>query len=280
MDYTSLLSKAWEIIKSNRFLVIFGMLVGLGSMGGGSSAGRSISVGTGEFTSSLPRLADLPPLWQSGGLPPNLTILAGIVLILTVGVWVFSTISRGGLIYGVDRANRGEDANFGDSFRAGWKSGWKLIGIGLVPIIPLFLMILIPFVCYQSRVFVQTGPGVVKVPNALGCLLVFGMLALLFLLLSCLKVFADRACMMEGLGVFGSYLKGSKVLSANLGAALVLLLLQMMVSIGFGILLFLSGIFFMLCCFLWPLIWVAQGGFTAFCSALWTLAWVQWTGVR
>lgn len=280
MNYTNLFVTAWEMIKKNRFLIVLGMLVVLGSWEGGSSASQGASGSNGELASQTALFNELPTLWQGNGMPLRTLTLIGGVLTVAVALWVLGTISRGGLIYGVDQVNRGADINFAASFQAGWKRGRTLIGIGLVSMVPLIFLFLVPFVCYKSRVFVQVASGAVKVPNALGCLLVFGIIFLLFLLFSSIKVFAERACILEGTGVFVSYRRGLQVLLANLGPASVLFLFHLAISIGFVLFLFFAGILFALCCFLWPLFWVVQGGFTAFCSALWTLAWNQWTDVR
>jgi hypothetical protein len=98
------------------------------------------------------------------------------------------------------------------------------------------------------------------------------------LVLSILRNFAERACMLEDLGVIDSYRRGTNVLMANLGEAIVLILIQIALFIVLGILLFLPGLILILCCFLWPLLLVVQGAIEAFVSALWTLAWRTWTG--
>jgi hypothetical protein len=99
------------------------------------------------------------------------------------------------------------------------------------------------------------------------------------LVLSLLRTFANRACMLEDLGVIKSYRRGFEVLAENLGPAIVLFLIQIAISIGIWIVLLLPGILIALCCFLWPLLLLIQGTFAAWYSTLWTLAWNQWTGV-
>ncbi|MDX1615183.1 MAG: hypothetical protein R3300_12795, partial [Candidatus Promineifilaceae bacterium] len=98
------------------------------------------------------------------------------------------------------------------------------------------------------------------------------------LVLSIVRNFAERACMLEDLGVVDSYRRGLEVLMANLGEAIVLFLLQVALFIVLGALFFLPGIILVLCCFLWPLLLAINGAVTAFVSALWTLAWRTWTG--
>jgi hypothetical protein len=84
--------------------------------------------------------------------------------------------------------------------------------------------------------------------------------------------------MLEDTGVFNSYRRGLEVLGNNLGPAIILFLLQIAVSIVIGLFLFVPGILITLCCFLWPLLLIAQGAFSAYFSTLWTLTWNQWTG--
>jgi hypothetical protein len=98
------------------------------------------------------------------------------------------------------------------------------------------------------------------------------------LVLSILRNFAERACILEDLGVIDSYRRGTSVLMANLGEAIILIVLQIAIFIVLGILLFLPGLVLVLCCFLWPLLLVVKGAVEAFLSALWTLAWRTWTG--
>jgi hypothetical protein len=84
--------------------------------------------------------------------------------------------------------------------------------------------------------------------------------------------------MLEDLGVIDSYRRGTSVLKANLGEAIILFLLQIAIFIALGILLFVPGIIIAVCCCLWPLLLLVQGFISAFLSALWTLAWRTWTG--
>jgi hypothetical protein len=79
------------------------------------------------------------------------------------------------------------------------------------------------------------------------------------LVLSILRNFAERACMLEDLGVIDAYRRGTSVLMANLGEAIILFLLQIVITIVLGILLFLPGLALVLCCLLWPLLLVVQG---------------------
>jgi hypothetical protein len=85
--------------------------------------------------------------------------------------------------------------------------------------------------------------------------------------------------MLEDLGVIASYRRGLNVLLENIGPALILFLIQIAISIGLIIVMFLPGILMLLCCVLWPVLLIVEGTIAAFFSALWTLAWREWTGM-
>jgi len=165
------------------------------------------------------------------------------------------------------------------AWRAGWGRGWTLLGIGILPAIPALLMLVLgrlSFLAYASDI--STDLGVPAIRNVAG---VLGLLACLImpltLLLGLLQTFANRACMLEGLGVLDAYRRGLQVLAGNLGSAVVLFVIQVGVLIGMLILLIVPGILLALCCLAWPRLMLFQGAVTAYFSTLWTLAWERWT---
>lgn len=289
MDYGKLFSRAWDLIWKHKFLIALGVLVALGGAGGGGGGTSGYSGGEGDFNfRNLPRLDfNFSAPFQSLDLPAfavgGILILAALAVMVALVVWVIGLISRGGLIYGADAVSRGQEATFMESLQAGWGKGWRLIGIGLVPAIPVLLLMLSAFFSagfyISGRTIVREGqfysaPGLVIPLIAVTCVLI-----LAALVLSLLRTFANRACMLEDRGVFASYRRGFEVLGDHFGQALVLFLLQIAISIGIGLLLLMPGILVALCCLLWPLFLLAQGTFAAFYSTLWTLAWNEWTGV-
>jgi hypothetical protein len=100
----------------------------------------------------------------------------------------------------------------------------------------------------------------------------------IILILSILRNFAERACMLEDLGVIESYQRGMSVLRENIGEAILLFLIQIVIFVVLGVLAFLPGLVAVLCCLLWPLLLIVQGAMSAFVSSIWTLAWRTWTG--
>ncbi len=272
MEYGKIVSRSVNIVWQNKFLIIVGFLaaLGSGSFGGGGGGNGDL----GQFPEVEAEIAAL-----AVGL-----IIALVCVVLFVGIvlWAVSTIARGGLIASVDSIESGEKSSFRQSWSAGWHRAWTLLGIGLLPAIPALILFVVGVMALGAyggifalldEEFAQVGTvGLGIAIAAFACILIP-----IMLVLSILRNFAERACMLENLGVIDAYRRGTSVLMANLGEAIILFLLQIVIFIVLGILFFLPGLVLVLCCFLWPLLLAIQGAITAFISALWTLAWRTWT---
>ena len=284
MEYGKILSRSVNIVWQNKFLIVLGILaaLGSGSFGGGGGGGG----GGGDSSQSFGELGQLPEFDQAiAGLAVGVIIaLICVILVIAIAFWAISTIARGGMIAGVDTIESGEKSSFRQAWSAGWQRAWTLLGIGILPALPglvLFVVGLLALGAYGgffalfgeelSPAFGAAGLGIIVVL----CLCI---LIPVILVLSILRNFAERAAMLENLGVIDAYRRGTRVLMANLGEAIILFILQIAIFIVLGILLFVPGIFLALCCCLWPLLLVVQGAISAFLSALWTLAWRTWTG--
>ena len=289
MDYGNLISKTWDIIWKNKFLILLGVLVALsGSGGGGGNPAQFTASGNDLDWQNLLRFDyEYGSPFQNWELP--LIAVGGIVLLVVIlflaglVLWAVGTISRGGLISAVNEIELGNPTNFSEAFRAGWQKGWRLIGIGLVPAMPGLILIfssLIALGFYGG--FEALSRGVnnpIEEWIFLPILVLACILVPVMIILSLLRVFANRACMLEDLNVISSYRRGFEVLGENLGPAVLLFLLQIAISVGIGIMMMIPSILIALCCFLWPVFLLIGGGFDAFYSTLWTLAWREWTGL-
>jgi hypothetical protein len=304
MNYGQLLSCAWNIIWDNKFLILLGVLVALGSGGNsGLSTGSSFNSGGLETgfeaptpPPEMPEMPEMPEFQQPGrgfriplrtlfsGVPVALALLlGGLALTVGVAIWVVSTIARGGLIAGASEIDAGGISSFSQAWRAGWQRVWRLLGISILPALPVLAMGVIGLVLFLTSAGVSTALGeqvglpvmgnLVAVLGLIGCLVVP-----ITLVLGLLSAFANRACMLEDLGVFDAYRRGLSVLTENFGSALVLFLIQIGIGLAMGIAMILPGVLSLLCCVLWPLLLLVQGGIEAYFSTLWTLAWRKWTG--
>jgi hypothetical protein len=286
MEYGKLLNRAWTILWNNKFLILLGVLAALGSAGGGGNLNWKTSRPGGNVN-ILDQNLQLPGLEQELGVLPRLAavgvaVLIGVAFLVGIVLWALSTVARGGLIAGADAIDAGGASSFAQAFRAGWDKGWTLIAIGILPAIPGLLLALLGAVGAVGYLgFARQNVG--SVPFSPNAALVGGLAGLACLLvpaaivLGLLRTFAERVCMLESMGVFAAYRRGTEVLLQNVGPALVLFLLQLAISIGLGIVLFLPGVVMALCCLLWPVLLLAQGTVAAFFGTMWTLAWREWT---
>jgi hypothetical protein len=284
MEYSKLLNRSVNIVWENKFLIVLGILAALA---GGGSFGGSGGGGGGGSSSGQPPFGEPGQFPDFGGEIAGLAvglIIALVCVVLFVGIvlWAISTIARGGLIAGVDAIESGEKSSFSQAWGAGWQRVWTLLGIGFIPAIPglvLFIVGLLGLVAYGgvSAFFGEELAGPLGAAElGIVAILLLCIVVPIALVLAILRTFAERAAMLENLGVVDSYKRGWNVLTSNLGEAIILFLLQITIGIGLGLVLFFPGIILLLCCF--PLILVIQGGISAFFSTMWTLAWRTWTG--
>jgi hypothetical protein len=278
MEYGSIVERSVRIVWENKYLILLGILAALGSgsfSGGGGNSGTSVD-GNGDF----------PQIDTEVAAAVVAAVIAIVCVAVVVGLvlWAISVIARGGLIASVNTIEEGGKSSFSQGWSAAWQKVWTLLGIGLLPGIPGFILLAIGllavgayggmFALFGGDLDLAAGWTALALPiAAVACITIP-----IALVLSILRNFAERACMLEGLGVIDSYRRGWNVLSANLGEALVLFIIQIAIFFVLTIVLFVPGIIVVLCCLLWPLLLVAQGFASAAVSAAWTLAYRTWTG--
>ena len=286
MEYGKIISRSASIVWQNKFLMVLGILAAIGSGffsgsgGGGGGGGDDLGFGDpGQFSEFGDEIAAL-----AIGAVGVVFVLICIGLFIGIVLWVISTVARGGLIASVDSIEAGEKSSFSQAWGAGWNKVWTLLGISLLPAIPAMIMFVIGLLgmAAYGGIFALFGEEFTESVGLAGLGTVFTILMCIFvpimLVLMILRNFAERACMLEDQGVIDAYRRGANVLMENIGQAIILILLQIAIFIVLGLVLFLPGLFALLCCCLWPLLLLLQGAIEAFVSALWTLAWRTWTG--
>jgi hypothetical protein len=234
----------------------------------------------------IPEMPDLQGIPRDWGIPiavggALLVVIIVLAILLGLVLWVVATLARGGLISGVDTIAAGGSSSFSQAFSAGLQKGWRLLGIGILPGIPGLIILLaglgvvgfsLGLTQFLDVGWRSLGTGALVLIGGLVCIV-----APIALLLGLLRTFAERACMLEDLGVFASYKRGWQVLSSNIGPVVILFLIQIGITIALGLLGALPGVLMALCCILWPVLLVIQGAISAYFSTLWTLAWSEWT---
>lgn len=287
MDYGAIFKRSANIVWQSKFLIVLGFLAALGSgafpSGGGGGPSGTAGNGNGQPFGDPGQFPDFGGEFAALAVGTILALLC-LVLLIGIALWVVSTVARGGLIAAVDAIETGEKSSLGRAWGAAWQKVWRLLGIGLLPGIPgllLFIIAVVGLGAYGGAVALF-GEEIVEPLGRTGLPVALALFACIIvpiiLALAIVRNFAERACMLEDLGVIDSYRRGWNVLVGNLGEAIVLFVLQIAIFVVLGIVFFIPGLIVALCCLLWPLLIVVQGAITAFVSAVWTLAWRQWTG--
>ena len=239
MNYGRVLTRAWEITWRWKVLWILGFLAALGSGGGGGG-------GTSYTTSSND--------WGYWGydfyepyIPPGLVAaiigLACLAIIIGIAIWVVSVIARGGLIAGVQQVEDEGQTSFGLAWRAGARRFWTLFGIGILAALPMIILAIAAIVVLVLM-FVGSGfaftssdaAGVTGIVTSILCGGVFccGMV-ILAIILQQIRIYAERAAIVEDLGWIEAFSRGWNVLKANLGPTIVFWLIFFALGIAFFI---------------------------------------------
>lgn len=242
MDFGKVLGRAWEITWRWKILWVLGFLAALGQGNGGGQPNYTID------ESDLQRfgyhLGDSAQEFFAlmGGLIVGLICL---FLIVAIALWVVSVIARGGLIAGVQQVEEEETTSFRKAWSAGVRKFWTLFGLGILAAIPTILLILIGIALLTLGIFV--GVGLLEVAEAaeitviiLVSIICGGFLCcglfILVLVLEQIRVYGERAAILEDLGWIDAFKRGWEVLRDNLGATVVLWLIFFAIGIViFGI---------------------------------------------
>ena len=235
MDYGKVLSRAWEITWRWKVLWILGFLASLGN-GFGSSSNATYSTDSSDW-------------WGKGYgpyIPPDVIgILAAVgclAFIIAIALWVISVIARGGLIAGVQQVEDENSTRFGQAWRVGASRFWTLFGLSVLTALPTFILVLLG-VGVLVLLIVGTV-GAFDTSEALGALgitasVLFGGILccgaiLLGIVLTQIRVYGERAAILEGLGWIEAFKRGWQVLKENLGPTIVLWIIFLVIGFALG----------------------------------------------
>lgn len=299
MDYGKVLGRAWEITWRWKILWILGFLASLGNGGGGGNP--AYTTDSGDWGPYGPQI------------PPEvigvLIALACVAILVAIAVWVVSVISRGGLIAGVQQVEEEGSTGFRQAWRVGASRFWTLFGIGILAAIPAIVLLLAGAV--TLALFIAGTVGAFDVSEAAGGVgimasvlcggtLCCGMI-LLAIVLGQIRIYAERAAILEGLGWIEAFKRGWQVLRENLLPTIVLWLIFLVIGlvfaavIGFGLAAILVPVFVAfsrtdpgpwivapICCggLLGAIVFALIGSILeTFTSATWTLTYRELTGL-
>lgn len=300
MDFGKILGRAWEITWRWKVLWVFGFLISLGQGGSRGSSNFNWVEDGGRGGQFLERI---PPMVV--GL---IIALACVGLIIGLALWVLSVIGRGALIGGVQQVEEKGSTDLGQAWRVGVNRFWTLFGISFLTALPILVLVVLVAAVFVGPILAEVGlsagregpTGVFVLSFLCGAPLCCSAI-IVGIVLSQIKIYADRAAVLEGLGWIDALQRGWQVLRDNLGPTVVFWLIFFAIGLVFAIVVG-GALLVLLLPFLvfvassdpgaWILLPVACGGLLAmvasaiigsvvetFTSATWTLAYREMIGL-
>ncbi len=237
MEYSRIFSRAWAITWRWKVLWVLGFLVSLGRGNMTSSNNMTYSFGSESMPSWLADLGSID--WRMLG--AVILGLACLGLLLMVILWVLSVIARGGLIAGVNQVEEEGSTTLGRAWAVGQRRFWTIFGIGVLAVLPFIIITLIVVAIVIAAVLV-TVLGGEDFWSALGplwiglalCLIPLGCVAWIgALVLSLVRIYAERAAIIEDLGWIDAFKRGWEFLKAHVGPTIVVGIVVLVVWILF-----------------------------------------------
>jgi hypothetical protein len=248
MDFGKLLSEAWKITWRHKVLWVFGLLASCaasGLSGGNGTSGFNFPSGNTTSTGSAPSGA-LPPLNQYqiqrmldqiGPYLAVFAVLACVVILIGLIAWAIGIIGRGALVAGIDQAQTEGGTSFGKGWAAASAKFKPLFGMNLLLALPGLLMGFVAIIiavlssgaliaAISSASSSRSGDPSALVASIFGAFACFIPLAcvgfVLEVVIAILRLFGERAIMLEGLSAMDGLKRGWAVFRANAGNSLLL----------------------------------------------------------
>ncbi len=242
MNHTKVLKRAWHIVWRYRALWVFGFILALTTGGGGGGGGNWVQFNE-DFSGRGIRLERIPSNVGSMLLAIGIGLACLIVLLIIVGA-IARYVAATALIRMVDdHEETGQKRSIRQGFRMGWsRSAFRLflidLAVGLptaVVFILLFALALAPLLLWATDV---EAAGVIGTVLTVGLFILVILLAIFVgLILSVLKPFFQRVCVLQHTGVVESIRQGYTVVRQNLKDVGLMWLITVGLRIGWAILL-------------------------------------------
>jgi hypothetical protein len=249
MDYGNILRRSWDVLWNHKFMLVLGFLAALGS--GASGGGGGGGGGDTGYTFDGSEFEAMPEIAENLGaiIAAASAIILGLVcffFILAIVLWLVRLTAQAGMIDAAARLDAGEKVSFGEAISAGWHKLGRMVGLNLV-LFGIFILAAIVGVMVLVMGAGATAAGAAASQGDFGAVLgglgagLIGLiccLMCLFLLLgivvTVLYPFAQRAAVLEDMGVIESIGRGWQVIKDNLGEVIILILLFLLLGFVVG----------------------------------------------
>lgn len=221
MDHVQVLKRAWHMVWRYRALWAFGFILAL-TAGRSSNNWVQYTFGNEDFSGRGLRLDRISPEVGRTLLAIGIGLACLVVLLIIVGA-IARYVAETALIRMVDdHEETGQKRSVRQGFRLGWsRSAFRLFLIDLLIGLPLAVAFILlsllasaPLLLWATK---STAAGALGTATTIGLGLLVVLLAIVVaVILSVLKPFLRRVCVLEGLGVTESIRQGYAVVRHNL----------------------------------------------------------------
>ena len=237
-NFGEVLTRAWEIVWKHRVLWIFGVLASCGRGGGGNGGGS----GSGGNDGGSGNPPDLPPQvteglqWIEQNIALFFVLLCAIVLLIVLITLAIGAVGKIGLIRGTAQADGGAPSLvFGQLFSEGTPYFGRVFGLSALLILPPFVLAMIIAVMVVSGLAASGGDPTTlagTVPLAICCACLF--VPLMFVLGMIFQQ-AERAVVLDEMGIMPALSQGWELFKKNLGPIIVMAIILGVIGFVVGL---------------------------------------------
>lgn len=244
MNYGEVVRAAFWITLRNRFLWVFGFL-----LGGGQVFNLLQNANNLSRQGSVSFLGDDAALYVFEArqlVLDNLVLLLGLTAALVLAGIFLSLTAQGALIESVAALHRGEERRFSSSFRAGLSNFWRVLGFSALLVlisIGIGLLVVLPTVFLLVGTLSATESSTAGIAIfTLVVLLIVGVFFLIFIPLGIIVALGLRTLVLDREGVLGSFGSGYGLLVRHPGRVLLVAVIGFALSLGSGLALLIASL--------------------------------------
>jgi len=243
MNYSQLIRDAWAATWRYRYLWILGLFAG-GAAGAGGGRQVQWNVERGDIEQWSPRAAELAETTVDW-LAANWVYIAVGAGVVGLALLALSFIAQGGMAKATADIAEGRGSSLGQAWRAGLHFCWRYVGLWFT----LFAVVLLAAAAVAALLVLAMGTGVLAAgavstdgaPAAIVVILLLILIPLVLVGIAAAVVFgivatyAQRAVAIEDEGPVAALGDGWRLFRRNVGASMLVWLLNVALSIGAGI---------------------------------------------
>lgn len=242
IDFVGIIKKSFRYIFKYKYLWFLGLL-----------AGSEMSFGNSGYTmssSDINNFKDLEPFKNSGdvslhnigsvsgkvlgidsGISTSIWLALSIAILALIILFIYlSVTARGAIVSSVDKIDSGEDLNFSQAWRGGYKYFWRIFLLSILLCLIIFIPVLVLGGIIVGLVLLKLN--ITAIILGILFLLVFIAFVIYF---SLIVPYAERILILENISPLKSVASGIKFFNKNWKNALLMYLILIALNIGAGI---------------------------------------------